>query len=1242
MSSEVILSVSGMTCGACSASITEAVSKIDGVSQVSVSLITEEAKVNYDESKVSVGQLIEGIEDCGFDAKLLPNHIQKKGILKNTAPETLVTTFNIEGMTCGACSASSTEGVQALDGVLECSISLLTSSGSVKHVSSLLAESIKSTIEDCGFDASIESSKIISKSTHQYVTLISVGGMTCGACSSSITEAVQAMDGVSEVSVSLITEEALINHEESVTPDLIKQTIEDCGFDANVKSSNPISNDLNSNNDDDNEDETSLQIFGIKDDTDLVHLQYNIEAALNSLPGITHFYLAFKNDHSSNGSSSTSVGNLSTPEQPLFTDSNSNGIQAIRLRDNHDYLENENLIDELSVIYDTQALGVRLLVDTLNNIDDDILFLIVNSVDQSLASQLRLLTRIADIKYWKNNLLKCIGFGIPTLILTHTEKMEFWKYTMLFPGFFLVTLIELIITTHVQFNLGSVFIKKFIQFIKLGGKNATMDVLVCISTMISYMFSILAIGLNVWSGNKDAPPTVLFDTSVMLITFISLGKWLENKAKGATSNALSKLLSLTPTNCTIVSNLEEYETFLKSQQINTEKKFPREENNLSSSTMTDLQTRNIGIDLIQTNDVAVVLPGGKIPADGEIVFGESEIDESLITGESLPVFKQQGDHVIGGSINGPDLIHIRVLRSGRKSQLQQIINLVRDSQVHKAPVQRFADYIAARFVPCVLILATITFAFWLFICYIAHAQSNLPLAFQKEPNGKFFVCLKLAISVIVVACPCALGLAAPTAVMVGTGVGAAHGALIKGGDVLEKANNINVILFDKTGTLTTGDMTLVNHKVILLENSKLNSEDWWNLLGSVECNSEHPIGRAITKEARDKLGLSFEDDNFNSIISDFKVLTGLGIRASIQLSNRSTEHKVFIGNDRMINEMFSHLKPVLQKYLNDELDQSVNTLAHVIIDGEYSGFYEFTDCLKPNAKQLIDYLTSQQNYIVGIVTGDNKGAAIKIGHELGINEGNVFSEISPVNKDKVIVDIKRRFGGAAYNETGDNSVCNVGVAFVGDGINDAPALAQADIGMAISSGTDIAIESADIVLIGQSQKSEVGDLYGVPIALGISHATFQRIKINFIWAAVYNLIMLPFAMGCFLPFNVMLPPIAAGASMAMSSVSVVISSLLLKNWKPPKFGSFAEQYYDLESGMGVNDNFTLKYSNLDDFETIKRGGLGDKFMGKRSRTGRIYNGVKRNFFKKNERKLHLRNESADFELLPNQSPEASP
>ncbi|KAI3404163.2 CCC2 [Candida oxycetoniae] len=1107
--------------------------------------------VRFDELSI-----LQKINDLGYSVKLVASNV----------PE-INTRVQIQGMTCGACSAAITQALEKQPGVSKASISLVTENGLISHSRSIAGSQIINIIQDCGFDAQLQSTtKLLQQQQQQKQkkspiikqTTIGVSGMTCGACSSSITMSLEKLENVQYVSVSLITEEALIRHTPEISQDELKSAIQDCGFDTTyIRTVDLKANQRDSTTSKEKQEgqpqeevkeyeEVTLKLVGLNSNTDQLGLRYNIEAFLHSIPGIGSFYLTL-----------------------LGTDASSLDVSApARIRDlvtEEDTASDiQGLINELVFSYDSNIIGIRDVVDGLNKIDDRVTFFVINSLDQSSASQLKVLSKVKDIQYWKNISIQSLIVGIPILFLVHTEKMAFWKKTMLFPGLYLVSLVELVLSTYMQFHLGANYIKKFASFLKRGFKGASMDVLVCISTMVSYIFSVTSIIVSVWYGRTTRPPKVLFDTLVMLISFVSFGKLLENKAKGATSTALSSLLQLTPSTCTILENASDYESRMMEQEKEYTESSSKEEDKIH-----DFQTRSISIDLVQPNDIAIVLPGGKIPADGIIVFGETEVNESFITGEPLPIYKSKGDSVIGGSINGAHLIYIRVTNTGNKSQLQQIINLVKDSQVNKAPVQRFSDLIAAKFVPSVLILALATFIIWLIVCYFVHSE-KLPMIFRKDENGKFFVCLQLAISVVVVACPCALGLAAPTAVMVGTGVGASNGVLIKGADILEKTTSINVLLFDKTGTLTTGEMTLAHAKPILYDKN-MTISDWWQLVGSVECNSEHPIGRALAKSAKSNCGLNFEEDVFDTTVEQINVLIGSGIEADVVLGSR--KYHVHVGNAKLLKEKFPDLLDVVDNLFFN----SQNTITFVVINGKYSGYIELSDSLREGSREVIDYLKNVEGYIIGMVTGDNKGAALKIGKEVGIAEENIFYEVSPVHKDKVITDIKNRFGTLADD---------VGIAFIGDGINDAPALAKADIGMAISSGTDIAIESADIVLIGNRKQKNQTDLHGVVNALKISNMTFSRIKLNFLWAIIYNTFMLPFAMGCFLPFNLMLPPVAASIAMMTSSLSVVFSSLLLKCWKSPNLDEKVNMT-DLESGREIED-FSLKNGTKEQFKAHRR------------------------------------------------------
>lgn len=1114
------LSVLGMTCSACTASVTQALELVPSVHHASVSLLTNEAKATYT-APLDPQQLVAAIEACGFDATLMAT----SGELA-VASEMVSTTLLVTGMTCGACSSSITEALESIDGVSSCSVSLLTNEARILHASRVPALALKAAVEDCGFDAEIRSSYASSDDLHMSYFLVS--GMTCGACSASIILKLEGMPDVIKADVSQITNEAIVTHTNSIDVFDIKQAIEECGFDASILPARANSPTATSSED------VTLQIYGLTENTDFSVYQYNVEAVLNSLPGVVSFQFKFHSQR----------------EDEYFSAAQSEDSQI------------ESLLDILQVRLSTDVTGVRALVDTLNSIDALHNYTIFNSIDQSLSSQLKILSKANDIRYWRKTFFTSLAFGIPTIALNATQGLEFWMKLVIIDGLFVVTILQLALASFVLFVLGAPFFKKFKFFLLNKGHGANMDVLVSISCSITYCFSLISISLTVWSGTNK-PPKVLFDTIVMLVCFVSFGKWIENKAKGATSFALSRLLSLTPTTCRIVlvdDSFKIHKTELISQ-------FP---------------TRELSIDLIQNDDIVVVIPGGKMPVDGVIIYGETEIDESVVTGESLPVHKKPGSRVIGGSINGPSVVYVKVTGAGKNSQLHQIINIVKDSQVNKAPVQRFADYIAARFVYVILGLAALTLTFWI-ICAKFYADI-LPTAFHKEVNGKYFVCFKLAISVIVVACPCALGLAAPTAVMVGTGVGASHGALIKGGDILEKANDINVILFDKTGTLTSGEMEVTNVRRID-SNLSLSQKTWWNLVGSLEHKSEHPTAKAIVKFAKLKLEMFFEEDAFESTVSNLKVSPGMGLSADINYKDGT--YNVAVGNLKLVVKYYPKARELLMKVMENDLKDSISTVCHVVIDGQYCGYMDLTDSVKPCAREVVQYLQHEGNYQVGIITGDSMRVAQQVADQLGIPEGNLFADVLPIEKDRIVEEIRERFGGPN----------NVSIAFVGDGINDAPALVKADLGMAISSGTDIAVDSAEIVLLGSEGSSN--DLYSIITALEVSKATFSKIKWNFFCACIYNLFMLPFAMGCFLRFNLMLSPVAAAGAMACSSISVVLNSLMLKYWKPSKID---KEFSVDEDRIGT---FSLRLSTIDDFNYVTRTNKGKRWFRSKKKLGSL-------------------------------------
>ncbi|CAM9011421.1 unnamed protein product [Wickerhamomyces anomalus] len=1032
-----VLTVSGMTCGACSSAVTNALTSIDGVQDASVSLITEEANVKHS-SSVSATDLQTAIEDCGFDAIVISS--------EDETPRVFETKLSVKGMTCGACTSSITSIIEPKAGVGKFDISLVTEEAVVKHDDTIKPSQLKEWIDDAGFDAEILESREITNGTsgslpnkptglEQAETTISIKGMTCGACTSSVTNVLNDIEGVLDASVSLVTEEARVKHFKTLNPSVLKDAIEDCGFDAEIVDT------VTQNNQSPLIETTK---FTVDSDLDLVGLEQQMSQ--------------FK-------------GYISS-----------------------------SLIDEYSiaVTYDSAKTGVRFLVRDFQSIG--VIAQPQNIIDAT--SQISSLNKVKEIEFWKSSFIKSLFIGVPMFIVNNvfpaTDLDSSWH---IFHGLYMESLIEWGLASYIQFGAGKFFYINAYNSLKHG--SGTMDLLICISTNISYFFSVLTILISFFRGSDKTPPKTLFETAVLLINFVSLGKWMENKAKSETSSSLSKLINLTSTECTIVQEPENFDL----NSVN--------------------QVMTIPINYLQINDILEIKAGEKIPADGFIINGESEIDESLLTGESLPIFKKESDRVIGGSINGVGHLFVKVTSTSENSQFSKIIKLVKSAQMNKAPIQSYADYVAGIFVPTIITLSFLTFICWIIICEVL---PNPPAVFNNV-NGKLYICLKIAISVIVVACPCALGLAAPTAVMVGTGVGASNGVLIKGGEVLETANNVDVLLFDKTGTLTIGSMIVSNFRVF---------GDWaeslvLELVGAVEAKSEHPIGVAITKHATEVLG------PFNTVIDSSEVKIGKGIIANVSLNGK--KYEVAIGN----------LKTFSDDFLKENTDRlkvdSDNTVAHIAINNQYVGYLELEDAVKKDSATVINFL-KYEGYEVAMVTGDSAKAANKIAAQVGIPYKNVYSEISPYGKEQLVRDFQSR---------------GLKVAFIGDGINDSPALAQSDLGIAIASGTDIALEAADIVFLNNELK-----LNGISSALSISNSTLRRIKWNLFWSCVYNMTMLPIAMGVLIPWGIQLSPLAAGAAMAFSSVSVVLSSLWLKRWTPPdisKYANYDSGYdYDLENG----------------------------------------------------------------------------
>lgn len=653
--------------------------------------------------------------------------------------------------------------------------------------------------------------------------------------------------------------------------------------------------------------------------------------------------------------------------------------------------------------------------------------------------------RSLKIKFWIS-----LSLGIPLLYFAMAPHLGLSLSDSILRN---MALIQFLLTTPIIMAGYQFYTKGFSSVIKT--RTANMDTLVALGTGAAYVYS-LFVSIAIWSGSpKYGIENLYYEVAGILIAFILLGKWLEAIAKGKTSEAIKKLLGLQAKTAIVIRNEQEKE---------------------------------IPIEEVIVGDVVLMKPGQKIPVDGKVVDGHSSVDESMISGESIPVEKTPGNEVIGATINKTGSFRFVATKVGKDTALAQIIRLVEEAQGSKAPIQELADKISAYFVPAVVLIGIIAFTMWLLV-------------------GQGFVfALTIAIAVLIIACPCALGLATPTAVMVGTGIGAQNGILIRSAQSLQLARNINTIIFDKTGTLTKGKPELTD--VIKLDT--MSENDVLRFAAIAEKNSEHPLGEAIIEGAKAK-GIDIpEPEAFDSI-------TGRGVSAKYQ--NRM----ILLGNSKLMRERSIDLSKV-DKFLLD-LETQGKTAMIVAVDNSVMGIVAVADTLKENAKQAIKTLKEFGKEVV-MITGDNRRTGEAIARQLGIKE--VLAEVLPQDKANEIKKLQQQ---------------GLKVAMVGDGINDAPALTQADIGIAIGTGTDVAIESGDIVLIKD-------DLRDVVMSMDLSRYTMKKIRQNLFWAFFYNSVGIPVAAGLLYPFTgFLLNPIIAGAAMSFSSVSVVSNSLLMKRYK---------------------------------------------------------------------------------------------
>ncbi|CAN6230488.1 unnamed protein product [Urochloa humidicola] len=939
---------------------------------------------------------------------------------------------------------------------------------------------------------------------------VRVTGMTCSACTGAVEAALSAHRGVRRAAVSLLQNRAHVVFDPELAKDEdIVETIEDAGFEAEILPDSTVSQPKSQ--------KTLSGQFRIGGMTCAACVN-SVEGILKKLPGVKRAVVAL----------ATSLGEVDYDPSAISKDEivqaiEDAGFDAALLQSSeqdkvllsvsglhtegdvdvlHDILKKiEGLHQfgvnfansEVEIVFDPEVVGLRQIVDTIEMESNDRLkahvqnpYLRAASNDAQEASK--------TLHLLRSSLLLSIPVFFIRMVCPHIPLISS-SLLMHFGPFRIGDLLKWILVSMVQFVVGKRFYVAAYRALRHGSTN--MDVLVVIGTTASYVYSVWALLYGAFSG-FHLP--IYFETSAMIITFVLFGKYLEVLAKGKTSDAIKKLVELAPATALLLLR-------------DKEGKY--------------LGEKEIDASLVQPGDALKVLPGSKVPADGFVIWGTSHVNESMVTGEFVPISKEVSSPVIGGTMNLHGVLHIQATKVGSGTVLSQIISLVESAQMSKAPIQKFADYVASIFVPIVITLSLLTFLAW-FLCGWLGAYPN---SWSAETSNCFVFSLMFSISVVVIACPCALGLATPTAVMVATGVGANHGVLVKGGDAMERAQNVKYVIFDKTGTLTQGKATVTTAKVF----SGMDLGEFLTLVASAEASSEHPLAKAILDyafhfhffgklpSAKDSIKKRKEEilSQWLLDVADFSALPGKGIQCWI---NRK---KILVGNRALITENGVNIPDEAEHFLVD-MELSAKTGILVAYDGGFIGLIGITDPLKREAAVVVEGLKKMGVHPV-MVTGDNWRTAQVVAKEVGIED--VRAEVMPAGKADVIRSLQK-----------DGSV----VAMVGDGINDSPALAAADVGMAIGAGTDIAIEAADYVLVRNN-------LEDVITAIDLSRKTFSRIQWNYFFAMAYNVVAIPVAAGALFPFTgLQMPPWLAGACMAFSSVSVVCSSLLLRRYRKPR------------------------------------------------------------------------------------------
>uniref|UniRef100_A0AAY4C3A1 Copper-transporting ATPase 2 n=1 Tax=Denticeps clupeoides TaxID=299321 RepID=A0AAY4C3A1_9TELE len=1224
----VVFRVEGMTCQSCVQSVETGVGGMPGVLGIRVSLTDQEAVVAFNSCQVGPEQLRVQIEQMGFTAITKNSSVP---MFSREIRNILTVSLPIAGMHCGSCVRTITECLSGLTGVHSFTVLLETRKLDLQYDQSLLSlETVREVVEALppgmfrvvlpgqephGKVSNLETSlqPLQFSSSELQTAVIGIVGMTCNSCVQSIEGMISQKPGVFFISVSLKEKRGVIMFNAKMTSqEEVREAVEDMGFETSLlggpekhtlksplassphisqmTSVDPVQMPASHCPQGGMTQKCFVRVTGMTCASCVSNIERSllkhrgVASVLVSLmagkaevrydprvldaAGVSRLILDLGFGATLMEDSAISDGKLDLSVTGMTCASCVHNIET-RLRSSRGIQEASVSLatNKAHVKFDPEVLGARDIIRIIEQLGFTASLIRNDGFGMNEA-----LDHQEEIQQWKNSFLFSLMFGVPVMGLMiymmvmdsqhqeHGGSMPEEKNIL--PGLSTLNLAFFLLCTPVQVFGGRYFYIQAYRSLRHGVAN--MDVLIVLATTISYVYSCVVL-LVAMAEKAERSPVTFFDTPPMLFVFIALGRWLEHIAKSKTSAALAKLMSLQATDATIVT---------------------------LGSDNSVLSEEQVSVELVQRGDVVKVVPGGKFPVDGKVIEGSSMADESLITGEPMPVRKKPGSYVIAGSINSQGALLVEATHVGADTTLSQIVKLVEEAQTSKAPIQQFADKLSGYFVPFIIIVSVLTLVVWLIIGFVDFniVAEYFPGYDKNIPRTDVIVrfAFQASITVLSIACPCSLGLATPTAVMVGTGVGAQNGILIKGGEPLEMAHKIKAVMFDKTGTITNG-VPQVTRVLVLWDQARMPLRKVLAVVGTAEASSEHPLGLAVTKHCKQELdtgtlgychdfqavpgcGISCKVSNIDELLwpthtatktvpQDRVFIKGVTTDESSLVSDTDTgsggpSYSVLIGNREWMRRNGLHITADVDEAMTSH-ETKGQTAILVAIDGLLCAMLAIADTVKPESALAVHTLDSMGIDVV-MITGDNRRTAKAIATQVGIKK--VFAEVLPSHKVAKVREVQER---------------GLKVAMVGDGVNDSPALARADLGIAIGTGTDVAIEAADVVLIRN-------DLLDVVASIELSKKTVRRIRINFVFALIYNLLGIPIAAGVFLPAGLVLQPWMGSAAMAASSLSVVLSSLLLRLYKKTTLES-----YELRAQghmKSVNPSQVSMHVGLDDHQ----------------------------------------------------------